>query len=893
MSGDKAAPPVARRMFLEQAIFGEYAGAHSLLAKSSGAAPFRALIARTDWPSSPPPGTQWQPYESLFNVNGTFVLARTFPDLSASRQGMVLTHALLLAADKACHLSDLRLLERHLLPAPIDRTVLTGELPRIEIESFGVSASEAPVFPRDQRLRILARLLLGTDRKAPVVWLGQDGFWNALVALWGGLWPSARETFAARLSFGPRDVEGEDVTLVATPTALAGRWVGYPLVRQGDFSEEPLTPAECLLAGEAGGSSLVGLLQALGDARISFHDLRLVEQADALLGDPQRTPAKTRSLARLLARLAPSVSDGADLKAQLVIELTRHIRSSAPEDILALANFDDASRAFASGGAISEAIRQWMTEGVYEIGAGPDHDATRMVPVIARALLSTRAGKKETREGHRSDIRSWSEAIADGLAAGLQAAKWSRDQSEALWSWWTLNTALVGPLARMLPDPLPEGMDADLASTAPQQIDSLLARSVSTVARDKGWPLTHAAVVGAALDAPLALAAQLQIAPSDGDSRGLELLADRLGHGRFVLAAIENGDQRAVVVAAKLMQNDLQLLRDLDPTVPAWRAAWLASLQRGHSPLRGIVDQRRVLHALASVTLVKHAPRDKVVIDGLWEHIGASVDKSLVDFPGRRQLWQFIPPTARLEVLAATATGWLSMFVNGGLDSEDLEPELRAAVAGPRGLRHFLLRHGELPTAKVGRIIKLLAQIGSESDFVDWTESVSGYMPTAEEGEQIAGLLLARRWNTAATAVARRALKNGSWLNPAARCATLLPPLWRARVERATTGVPNEGTVWDAFSEVAQELYPRGPAERNVWNRAGGRMADLQADGPGAERWRDAIGHLMRGGRGPKPERLIQEMREDWPDNEALKWMSEVPPFLRSRDKGFFETLFG
>jgi len=71
---------------------------------------------------------------------------------------------------------------------------------------------------------------------------------------------------------------------------------------------------------------------------------------------------------------------------------------------------------------------------------------------------------------------------------------------------------------------------------------------------------------------------------------------------------------------------------------------------------------------------------------------------------------------------------------------------------------------------------------------------------------------------------------------------------------------------------VCRELYPDGPQQDGLWERAGGDRSRLQPDGPGATRWWNAIRMLENGGGGGTItiDTLINEMRVDYPTNPKL-----------------------
>ncbi|MFM0082909.1 hypothetical protein P0D72_29155, partial [Paraburkholderia sediminicola] len=96
-------------MRVEQAVYGEVQGrGHGLRASSPNAAIAVAIASKLDLPDAVPSGVQaWSPFVRGFPIDDHYVLARTFLDSSASRGGMVLTHALIVSLDDMCEVGSL------------------------------------------------------------------------------------------------------------------------------------------------------------------------------------------------------------------------------------------------------------------------------------------------------------------------------------------------------------------------------------------------------------------------------------------------------------------------------------------------------------------------------------------------------------------------------------------------------------------------------------------------------------------------------------------------------------------------------------------------------------------------------------------------------------------
>ena len=74
------------------------------------------------------------------------------------------------------------------------------------------------------------------------------------------------------------------------------------------------------------------------------------------------------------------------------------------------------------------------------------------------------------------------------------------------------------------------------------------------------------------------------------------------------------------------------------------------------------------------------------------------------------------------------------------------------------------------------------------------------------------------------------------------------------------------------LSDLVADLYPQGPADRSVWERAGGDPSRIQVIGTGRSVWWEALRNLARGGGGANItlSRLVEVMLEDYPGNRAL-----------------------
>lgn len=79
----------------------------------------------------------------------------------------------------------------------------------------------------------------------------------------------------------------------------------------------------------------------------------------------------------------------------------------------------------------------------------------------------------------------------------------------------------------------------------------------------------------------------------------------------------------------------------------------------------------------------------------------------------------------------------------------------------------------------------------------------------------------------------------------------------------------------DALQSLLPTLYPGGPADRDIWERAGGDLAVITLGKSGRSMWFEAVKLLSNGGGGNIDARsLVTEALKDYPRNETLLALS-------------------
>ena len=92
----------------------------------------------------------------------------------------------------------------------------------------------------------------------------------------------------------------------------------------------------------------------------------------------------------------------------------------------------------------------------------------------------------------------------------------------------------------------------------------------------------------------------------------------------------------------------------------------------------------------------------------------------------------------------------------------------------------------------------------------------------------------------------------------------------------------NQQDWWDHLINIAAELYPRGPADSDIWSRAGGSVAELHLHPSGKASWYSALRSLRLGGGGQaiSLQRLLETMGSDFPANQILINLARTAPHI-------------
>ncbi|EUC00053.1 hypothetical protein PMI07_006333 [Rhizobium sp. CF080] len=806
-------------MRLGQAAYGELNKGHALLAASPSATISGSIVNQMDLRGSVPPGVQWQPYFSGFLFGDHYVLARTASDHTAVRPGMVRSKALFVSLDNLKKVHSIagafRFLEDHFDdPAPLEDV-------KIDIDN-GLGTAH----------RGLATAMV-KDFQSTIVWPFETGFEEAITNLWRNLWPEARQSFSFRLAFSPQDIPDRP-TVVKTLAGLKSRWVGYPLVKEEGDSDDA---AVATLMGLPEGNEIKALMTALNARLSSFSQLpQVAEISRALTIDEDF--ADLISATRLICFLSPSPTDGANEKIQL-LERTSAAFQGADTGAIRMSRNLDLS-AIADAEIFWRSLRNWAHE---RLPNEPSEDA-------ATVLLDT------DREGPSSQ---WKSSITAGLQDYFQSDRFDIRFVLGVVFYQPSTLRVFLKLAGARPKFDKRFASGLLASSSETPDYKLLALTAT-----EGLNLSHAACCALLFEPGQAVMEHIKGFAATSDS--IKIALTKSSDQEIISIAVREGIPALIEIAASKAAMRQSLLKSLDVNDGNWRKIWLQVLREDikayQAPRKPEVALRGLLDLLVAGT-IDEAGRD------LLEKLSKTALANIVDYKHRAQVWLAIPAEMRQAYLDATADAWISQFLIDGL--APLEQPLKERVLAPTRVEKAL-QNFSTNIALGCAYFRMFGEL-PESEFRKWLwYSIKNIHLATEDAAAIGRLVAARDWERTARDLADWCLEGRNDIIPAVDISRdQIGYLRRYRLDLMGSLAP--GVKWRILEEIGVELYPIGPGDRSLWERAGGKNGDIPRATSGSEGWRIVVQEMEQGRRKIDPASLIKVMAEDFPGNHTLRKM--------------------
>lgn len=734
---------------VHQAIFGEKNRGHSVIISTlDDTALIRDLQDyHTDRPPNYP-SVGWQHILRGFVLHNYYIMLKIVPDQEASRPGMVLTHALIVDLNDIVSYPYFLELYNNLPVKPKREQSLTP----IIVSDDNTFLEANP--PRGYS-KLVSIIVNERDIKYPIVWLGEDGFFDAIHHLWKNIaWSQARKQITFSTSYSPRDVPS-NVLVVTTPASQIDAWQGHLIVREHEYIVAT-TPIEHILLGDSAGTSVREIQEKLECEDLDLRNIRLLQLCDRYWSaiDSDAEIDRLIQLARIVSKLSPEFNKGTDTKRKIISQLCTATLSANVDQVLALRNLD--TQAFNTE-CLYKSIIDWVR---VRFAQERDQKSSEFVRLVV--------GQSPQNAGF------WSNAVADGIK-DILSPKWNSDTGIMIWSVWQEDISLVKALENLI------GNDASvervLRETCPKNLTSDLGNAVAEFVSRMGWFMAHAVVISRFLSPEEALKRHVALDIEENHTGGLRELLQQFRNLYSDSTAIEvfanYSNYRTDNILGELCANQPELILHFDPSTSLGGRIWVATLRNASHLLELVFMPDNLVFNLFDAWLES----DHVDVK-LLKYFANSPYGNLLHYPRRTEMWERLDNDIKRMFLEKTAERWLELLWQNNLEDFALESPLQKAILDSQKFLTHKLASTDIRVCRFALDFfrKFSGDVG-EKKFVEWFLKKQLYSNIPVEAAQdIGDYILQRNWSDAATEIARHVEKhsNSKWRYALERCHPLV-----------------------------------------------------------------------------------------------------------------------
>lgn len=828
---------------INQAYYGEVSRSHGCIASSLDDENLKSyLIGFSDKPSRIPFGIILEEYYSANKYSSYFIFAKTLPDPTASRAGMVFTHVLIVNIEDTESINDLSsLLSNFVRDIP-------DKLTNIEPLFYHSTSQRLDLLPDiyPAYIQLTVQYLIKGEKAA---FFGEvNNFITTVVTIWNGLPPLMRKSLTYTIAFASDDIENKKEPLLFFQKQLIEKIsYAYKINDSDDGGVTISDSVEHLVLGKHHLNRFNDFLITLNLGLKDFKQLTIAEKAYELCQKiDELTADDVRQAIRLIAKLSPGKEDGFALKQQLVFRLGEFIKQGKDYNIKALRNvlLDGFPNAEST---LSQKIEGFITDQFV--------DKLRFDVTIISDVINLSS------EGDNSFW--WNTAVSKALVKAFT--------SPMAWhNIWLLLTNVSANLTPIFEFIVNDKKQEDLLiANFPISLSNAVGEKLKPFFRSRHWYRSYAHCSMAYLDLTTAFKEQLGLEKKTSfeESIGVLLIANKLSDDQLLNFYLVEPDEKTLILLKARIIMHRSILRKIDLNNDRWLTVWAAVLPDiKQFEIEGIEMQTAAKDLFNLICNMRKVPNEVVVAYSLSKYADLS------GFENRQAFWISVPEANKAAFVSATANGYAERIVNSTPLLTNLEPELENLIKSDQFITRFLSKH----RMEMGAVIAFYNRLSLQKDhfLADYISYYNGDISDLTSAE-LGSLVSNNSFRQSAPAVFNKAKNNKHFRVALNKCKALLN---LGIFDRVIYGhlfgeALNDQTAYDGLLELVKQLYNKGPEDNDIWERSGGDNNKLVSSLSREENWRKAI-QLVRYGGGGKEltvKSLLKEIQKDFPEYPATK----------------------
>ena len=842
-----------------RAVYGERKQSHDLLFYSTEIETLaKELRQLTDKPPNSPTNLEWQPFIKGFSKDAYYVLIKTFPDKQASRSGMVLSEAIIYKLDEIANISDLDLI--------INSFSKTLEEAK-QNESTSIRSNLALNNKKNTSLDSISGLVSSIDlfsqQESPLVWMGQDGFLELVSGVWNCLWSEVRKKFSFYFYFSPPTDES-NVSLICTPESLASRWHQYKKIsKETDHKEITNKRIVSFLLDKIDKNPQNLLNKFIKDIGTRLSDWRILLLADECINYLEQikegniTPSDFRGLINRIETISPNPDDGKIFKKTILSQFLNNLLDKGSfEDIYAINNtkFD----AFLeSQDLVENSITSWFQKRLYTI-------------------TNSQMGKLFTKF-QESQETFWKKAVRKSL--GRIKNTLTKKNLEVIWAWWSQNHKIFEFQKEFLP--LDIKSIKLLVETCPESLPNDLGESICKFSEKNRFFNLFAISSFAFRKSKDALTRQLEVEKNvNRIDSGIPILIDKVSLQTVLEVAIEIKDERIFLPIAERLVKNRSLLSEINIKNQAWQKLSVLMLEQDDKLFwKNVLKGKELVYEILDL-LISDSLEEKSLIS----FASKSQFANLMEYHSRKDIWIHLIGKEKENFIIETAKGWWNLFFQNKFQKEEpienalfelvasdefIESELSKNETPVFGLIELFKRFDSLPQRKFNFLLNRIVWVVNPIIQVD---SIS-----------LGRFINERNWYDSAKSILSLVDRNnrGDLSLALYECEDLIgwfDSFWSNSLSSRRRTRFQWEDWWKTFTETLIELYPEGPNQRKLWQKAGGDVSLLNDRGNNKDRWENAIDSLINGSAGGdiSTSKIIKQVKKHYDKNPKIEILENL-----------------
>lgn len=793
---------------------------------------------------------QWDSAIRGFVVDDYFLIMKTFPDRSADvRPGRVFSHVLLILKTDLNNIQNLTTI-LELLPDKIDKEIIIEPIPYKE-ENDNVTDLSSTYQGRFNK--VIHGYVNAHDCSKTIIWVGVENFDIALSLLWKVLPVEEKEALNFGLNFNADAIPKGKLNFINIPENIESKFLnkGFCLVRKNEnYVLKEIF--EQLIAGDPKANERISNFKAIIETADLSRDA--VNNIGKVLNtfeniDSTSDLKKLNTLSHVVAEYSPLKENGVSFKENLLDKICNSILTCDVSELHLIKTFKTNSFN-GSERKLTHSVNKWLENHLF----CEKETRTKNYSLLFEKL-----------NGINSNW--WTENIKHKVDVFLSSI--DIDKVSIVMNWLNQDISILDIIEPVI----------DISSESENSFTIHLRKSfnksnfqnlVSFALRRK-WLRFHARLMIFEYSFEQALSNQLLVDDNEEYFDGINEMITNISPIAVINFTINNGDNRLIKICGKYCHADSALLANIEISNVNWQAIWLHSILLENEIFDGITEPQEKVYLLLSILL----NGESYNID-LLEKISNTQYGNILYYPKRESIWKLLPNNIRTNFLKKTSTTLLKKISTDTTTVIPDDKELSDFIIS-NGISDFLYfnRNNFKVTLPIFITFKQLP----EYILKDYASNFLGNIDVVD-ATQLGKLVLQRNYKNVAHVIYQKSYSNNQFRISLKECYELLDLVdrfWAWSKGLVLNVTISKEEWWNAFAELCHRLYPNGPKENKIWERAEGDESDLILQSTGKETWNAILKKLRFGGCDEvTPKKLIKKMLDDYKKNEELKTLKDL-----------------